>query len=102
MARARIKGIQSSVRVGQTVNTQIVRSSDSAAFKVPNTAIAQNQGKAFVFIRNQAGFKVSPVTVLGKQGEESIISGDLTGDEDIAIKGAVALKADWLGLGSTE
>jgi hypothetical protein len=26
----------------------------------------------------------------------------LTGDEDIAVKGAVALKAIWLGLGSAE
>ena len=102
LARASIKGIQSSVRVGQTINTQIVRYSENAAFKVPNTAIAQNEGKAFIFIRNQAGFKVSPVTVIGKQGDESVISGDFTGDEDIAIKGAVALKAKWLGLGSTE
>jgi cobalt-zinc-cadmium efflux system membrane fusion protein len=70
--------------------------------KYSNTAIAQNEGKIFIFIRSQDGFNVSPVTVIGKQGEESIISGDLTGDEDIAIKGAVALKANWLGLGSAE
>jgi membrane fusion protein, heavy metal efflux system len=90
---------QSAVRVGQTINTQIIQSSEKAAFKVPNAAIAQNAGKSFIFIRTQDGFKVSPVTVLGKQGEESIISGDLTGDEDIASKGSVALKANWLGLG---
>ena len=93
---------QSALRAGQSINTQIIQASDTAAFKVPNTAIAQNEGKAFIFIRNQAGFKVSPVTVIGKQGEESVISGDFTGDEDIAVKGAVALKAKWLGLGSAE
>jgi len=93
---------QSAVRVGQTVNTQIIQSSEKAAFKVPNAAIAQNAGKSFIFIRTQDGFKVSPVTVLGKQGEESIISGDLTGGEDIASKGSVALKANWLGLGGAE
>ena len=93
---------QSAVRVGQTINTRIIKSSENSAFKVPNAAIAQNEGKAFIFIRNQNGFKVTPITVIGKQGEESIISGDLTGDEDIAIKGAVALKANWLGLGSAE
>ena len=102
LARATIKGKQSSVRVGQTINTRIIQATENAAFKVPNTAIAQNEGKAFIFIRNKEGFKVSPITVIGKQGEESIISGDLTGDEDIAIKGAVALKANWLGLGSAE
>ena len=93
---------QSAVRVGQTINTRIIKSIENSAFKVPNAAIAQNEGKAFIFIRDQNGFKVTPITVIGKQGEESIISGDLTGDEDIAIKGAVALKANWLGLGSAE
>jgi cobalt-zinc-cadmium efflux system membrane fusion protein len=102
LARAEIKGKQSAVRPGQTINAQIIQSSENAVFKVPNAAIAQNEGKSFIFIRTQDGFKVSPVTVLGKQGQESIISGDLTGDEDIAIKGAVALKANWLGLGSAE
>jgi cobalt-zinc-cadmium efflux system membrane fusion protein len=93
---------QSAVRVGQTINTQIIQSSKISAYKIPNAAIAQNEGKAFIFIRTQEGFKVSPIKIIGKQGEESIISGDLTGDEDIAIKGAVALKANWLGLGSAE
>jgi cobalt-zinc-cadmium efflux system membrane fusion protein len=102
LARATIEGNQSAVRAGQTINTQIIQSSEKAAFKVPNAAIAQNAGKSFIFIRTQDGFKVSPVAVLGKQGEESIISGDLTGDEDIASKGAVALKANWLGLGGAE
>jgi len=102
LARATIKGNQSAVRVGQTINTQIIQASENTAFKIPNAAIAQNEGKSFIFIRNQDGFKVSPITVIGKQGEESIISGDFTGNEDIAIKGAVALKANWLGLGSAE
>ncbi len=102
LARATIKDNQSAVRAGQTINTQIIQSSEKTAFKVPNAAIAQNEGKSFIFVRNQNGFKITPITVIGKQGEESIISGDLTGDEDIAIKGAVALKANWLGLGSAE
>ena len=93
---------QPALRAGQSINTRIIQPSETAAFKVPNTAIAQNEGKYFIFIRNQDGFTVSPVTVIGKQGEESIISGDLSGNEDIAVKGAVALKANWLGLGSAE
>ncbi|MDI1276903.1 efflux RND transporter periplasmic adaptor subunit [Methylobacter sp.] len=91
-----------SLRAGQRLNTRIIQPSDKAAFKVPNVAIAQNEGKAFIFIRTQQGFSVTPVTVVGKQGDESIISGELTGDEEIAVKGAVALKANWLGLGSDE
>ena len=87
------------MRAGQSINTQIIQASDNAVFKVPNTAIAQNDGLAYLFIRTQNGFTVSPITVVGKQGDDSIISGNISGDESIAIKGAVALKANWLGLG---
>ncbi len=105
LARATIKDSKDiikqhgSVRAGQSINTQIIQASDNAVFRVPNTAIAQNDGLAYIFISTQNGFTVSPITVIGKQGDESIISGNLTGDENIAIKGAVALKANWLGLG---
>lgn len=93
---------EASLRPGQRLNTRIIQAGDKAAFKVPNVAIARNEGKAFIFIRTQQGFSVMPVTVIGKQDDESIISGELTGDEQIAVKGAVALKANWLGLGSDE
>lgn len=102
LARAIIKGTESTVRAGQKVNIQIIQPSDQAIFSIPNAAIAQNEGKSFIFIRTPSGFAVKQITVIGKQGEESIISGDFAGDEDIAIKGAVALKANWLGLGSAE
>ncbi|MEQ1635098.1 MAG: efflux RND transporter periplasmic adaptor subunit [Methylococcales bacterium] len=102
LARAVIKGGQPAVRAGQRINIQITQASEAGAFKVPNTAIAQNEGKAFVFTRTPEGFSVSPITVIGKLSDESIIQGDFKGDEEIALKGAVALKANWLGLGRAE
>jgi len=102
LARAVIKGAQSAVRPGQKINIQIIQLSDKAIYTIPNVAIAQNEGKSFIFVRNQTGFQVVPVNIIGKQEEDSIISGELTGNEEIAIKGAVALKANWLGLGSVE
>ncbi len=90
------------LRPGLRLNALIIQSSNRAAFKVPNTAIAQNEGKAYIFIRSPQGFTVTPITVIGKQDNESIISGELSGHEDIAVSGAVALKANWLGLGSDE
>ena len=102
LARAVIQSKAPNLRSGQRLNIQIIQNSNQALFKVPNIAIAQNKGEAFIFVRNTEGFTVTPVTVIGKQGEESIISGDLTADSTIAINGAVALKANWLGLGSAE
>ena len=101
LARAIVEPENSkSLRPGQRLNIRIIQTSAQTAFKIPNPAIAQNEGKAFIFIRTQQGFSVAPITVVGKQGDESIISGQLTGEEKIAVKGAVALKASWLGLGS--
>ncbi len=102
LARAVIKGKSTAIRPGQKVTVQIIQPMEKTAFKVPNTGIAQNEGKAFIFVRTEQGFSVTPVTVIGKQETDSIITGDLQGNEDIAMNGAVALKANWLGLGSEE
>jgi cobalt-zinc-cadmium efflux system membrane fusion protein len=102
LARAVIKDKPSPIRPGQRVNIRIIQTVEKPAYRVPNTSLAQHEGKAYLFIRRQSGFDVAPVAVIGKQGESSIIEGNLTGDEEIAIKGAVALKANWLGLGSDE
>jgi len=101
LVRAMITGNQSYVRAGQTINAEVIEDVDDA-FKVPNTALSQNNGKYFIFIHEQGGFSVKLIKMLAKQSEESIISGDFTGSEDIAIRRAVALKAMWLGLGAAE
>ena len=102
LARAVIDGSAEDLRVGQNVNVQIMQNSAQSGYIVPNTAIAQNEGHAYVFVRNPDGFAVTEVTVTGKQEADSLISGSLSGNEQIAIKGAVALKATWLGLGGDE
>ena len=103
LARAVIKGHQDEVRPGQRVNIQIIQPYTSSLFSVPNNAIAQYEGQTFIFVRNEEGYLAHLVKVQGKQNEESIVSSsDLSGNETIAVKGAVALKANWLGLGSSE
>jgi len=102
LARAIIKGAPADVRPGQRINTQIIQPHKLPIFTVPNTAIAQQEGNTFIFVQTNNGFKASPVTIIGRQSDESTISGEFSGSETIAIKGAVALKANWLGLGSGE
>ena len=102
LARAVIKGKQFPIRPGQRINIRLIQTTEKPLYQVPNVAIAQHEGKAYLFIRSATGFNVTPIAVIGKQGESSIIEGDLTGNEEIAVKGAVALKANWLGLGSSE
>ncbi len=102
LARAIIDSKQPAIRPNQRINIQIMQTTATPAFKVPNAAIAQNAGQSYLFIRTPDGFRVTPVTIIGKQNEMSVISGELSGNEDIALNGAVALKANWLGLGSVE
>jgi membrane fusion protein, heavy metal efflux system len=102
LVRASIKGQPAGIRAGQHVNAQIICSEITAAFKLPDAAIAQNEGKAYIFVKNANGFVATEVRVIGKEGAASIIKGQLSGNEQLALKGAVALKARWLGLGSAE
>jgi cobalt-zinc-cadmium efflux system membrane fusion protein len=79
-----------------------MQNSEQTGFTVANAAIAQNEGHNYIFVRNADGFAVTEVKVTGKQDAESLIVGPLSGNEQIAVKGAVALKANWLGLGGGE
>lgn len=102
LARAVIKGSSDNLRVGQHLNVQVTQTSSVKGFRVPNTAIAQNAGHSYVFVRNADGFVVTEVSVVGKQDGDSLITGPLTKDQQIAVEGAVALKANWLGMGGDE
>jgi cobalt-zinc-cadmium efflux system membrane fusion protein len=102
IARAIIDGKQSLLRAGQNVYVQIMQTSQQTDFKVPNSAISQHEGHNYIFVRNNAGFAVTKVNIIGKQNNESVINAPLSGREQIAIKGSGVLKANWLGLGAGE
>lgn len=102
LARAVIEGHTDILRAGQNINVQIMENSTENNFKVPNSAIAQYAGHNYIFVRNTNGFYVTEIDVTGKQDSDSLISGPFSGHELIAVKGSVALKAAWLGLGSSD
>jgi cobalt-zinc-cadmium efflux system membrane fusion protein len=102
LARAVIQGNPGALRVGQNLNVRLMQDSQHPGFKVPNSAIAQNAGHNYVFVRNAEGFAVTEVNVAGKQEQDTIIYGPLGHQAEIAVQGAVALKATWLGLGGDE
>jgi len=102
LARAVIESHAENLRVGQHVVANVMQHSSTAGFRVPNTAIAQNAGHSYVFVRNNDGFVVAEVAVVGKQDKDSLITAPLSEKQQIALEGAVALKANWLGMGGDE
>ncbi|MCK5667022.1 MAG: efflux RND transporter periplasmic adaptor subunit [Thiotrichaceae bacterium] len=102
LVRAEIDSGLESIRPGQTVNAQISQSSTNAMFKVPNSALAQYLGVNYVFLRTKTGFMAQPVQVLGREARKTIITGEIQKNSEIALRGAVALKANFLGLGGDE
>ncbi len=102
LARAIVKTNPETLKVGQKVTIQHLQTTAAETYKLPDAAIAHNEGKTYVFIKEKDGFKISEVTILGKQSDGSVITGNFSGNEEVAINNAAALKANWLGLGSGE
>jgi cobalt-zinc-cadmium efflux system membrane fusion protein len=102
LVRAEIKSGKDLVRLGQTLSVKISQTSQYPMFKVPNSALAQFKGRSYLFIRNKQGFEVKQVQVLGREEQQTIITGQIKQNTEIAIRGAVALKANYLGLGDDE
>lgn len=99
LARAEVETAINSIRPGQAVGVKIIQSSAGLMFKVPNSALAQHEGVTYLFIRTDSGFVAKPIKVIGRESKQTIISGDLQENDEVAIRGAVALKANFLGLG---
>ncbi|WP_150046165.1 MULTISPECIES: efflux RND transporter periplasmic adaptor subunit [Methylomonas] len=102
LARAVVEGDAGQLKVSQRLNVEVLQQALSPGFNVPNTALAQNAGRSYVFVRNADGFAVTPVEIVGKRENASLIKGPLTEQQSIAVQGAVALKATWLGLGGDD
>ena len=93
---------KNAIRPGQAVGVKIIQSHASGMFQVPNSALAQHLGHTYLFLRTKTGFTAKLVEIIGKEAKKTIITSDLPENSDIAIRGAVALKANFLGLGDDE
>ena len=102
LVRAAIEGTANNLRAGQVLTVKINRISKTVMYQVPNTALIKSKGIHYIFIKTSSGFIAKVVTILSKNAQNLIISGALKNTDVIALKGAVALKANLLGLGGAE
>lgn len=89
-------------RVGEPVTATILPvGSGGSSVSVPGTAIQTVENRSVVFVRTADGFKVVPVTIGDSSGGRTIVTGGLTGREQIAAANSFILKAE-LGKGEAE
>ncbi|EGF31357.1 putative Co/Zn/Cd efflux system membrane fusion protein [Oxalobacteraceae bacterium IMCC9480] len=72
----------------------------AAGIRVPAGAIVRHGDAAFVFVRNAAGFAAVKVVVAAGGADPVAVTGKLVAGNPVAVKGLVALKGAWIGLGA--
>lgn len=103
LLRASITQGTDSLRPNQYVEVSIVTTAgNTPQWEVPNTAIARVEGKTVVFVANAKGYQARSVTLLNEGAQNSVIAGDLKGNEQIAVRGVSALKASLMGIGGAQ
>ncbi len=102
LVRAVIEGKPESIRPGQNVNVQLSHASTDKVFRLPIAALANQEGKDYVFVRVPGGFAPRQVAVASTEERSVVIHEGLRGGEEVAVQGVAALKAAWTGIGGNE
>lgn len=100
--RAELADGSSGLRPGQFVEAFVTFTGADKSFSVRPESIARRGRDTVVFVRTEAGFRVQPITVVEEDRDAAQVVGDLKPDDNIAIRGIVALKGAWQGLGGSQ
>ncbi|MGB8517366.1 MAG: efflux RND transporter periplasmic adaptor subunit [Gallionella sp.] len=77
-------------------------SGGAAQWEIPNTALVRVDGQALIFVVTAKGFHAQNVVLKNEGAQNSVITGNLKGDEKIAVRGVSALKSSLMGIGGTQ
>ena len=105
LLRVMIQQGADNLRPGQFVEASISISTganDGAQWDIPNGAISRIAGRTVVFVETPQGFRAQTINVLNEGAQNSMIGGDLVGDEKIAVRGVSTLKSSLMGIGGGE
>lgn len=88
------------LRPGQYVEASVAAAAATARqFSVPNAALVRVEGTPLLFVQTAQGFRAQKVTLVREGAEESLVGGEIKGDERVAVRGVAALKAALSGIG---
>lgn len=98
-----IDGGTAELRPGQFLEVLVDLSRGGGrAWQIRPEAVIRRGKDAFVFVKTEKGFKVQSVVVEEETADATTVSGPFRGDESIAVRGLIALKGAWQGLGGSE
>jgi RND family efflux transporter MFP subunit len=99
MVRAEITDGTANLRPGQYVEAVLGMVTGTKQWSVANGALMRDGNQTYVFVQTPSGYRLQLVQVLAQTPASATIGSDFKGDERVVIKGTVALKAAWQGLG---
>lgn len=84
---------------GQFVEAEIVSAQAGAGhYSIPKAALVRHAGKSWLFVRSAKGFRPVEASVIHEQSDHAVVTAALTGKEQVAVSGTVAIKAAWMGV----
>jgi RND family efflux transporter MFP subunit len=101
--RAELTGREPCLRINQFVQLRgpaAGRAGEAVALSVPAQAVVQHGGQRYVFVRVPQGFRAVAVQVGAGGGADTPIVAGLKAGDEVAVKGVIAIKGAWLGLGA--
>jgi len=96
-ARIAVKNPSGKLRAGMFAAVQLYLPGDEEGLAVPRAAVLADEGRSFVFVRQQGEFFMRRPVVTGRTGLDWIeVTKGLSGGETVASEGAFLLKSDVL------
>ena len=102
IVRAELADASSGLRPGQFVEAFVTFGNGEKTWTVRPEAIVRRGRDAFVFVKTDKGFRVQPVTVVEEDRDAAQVTGPLEAGDSVAVRGIVALKGAWQGLGGSQ
>lgn len=101
--RAAIEDGAAGLKPGQFVEVLVDLSTGGGqVWQIRPGAVIRRGKDAFVFVKTENGFRAQSVVVEEETADATTVSGSFRGDESIAVRGLIALKGAWQGLGGSE
>ncbi len=92
------------LKLNEFIEATLQGMAGATGLRVPAAAVVRNGEASFVFVRNATGFEAVKVGVAAGAADGAndaiAVTGKLAAGNPVAVKGLVALKGAWIGLGA--